>query len=253
MFRLVVVIVLLHCSSFPASAQHDKWRRVFTGEDFIVDMNPATLSFETGRTMLIQFRTVFSRTQSTTGNLKYKTSLETMEFNSRKRYRYREITLLDSANKAVLSYSTTEWKSFRVGGVTSRLFDAAFSLPPFGLWTVVGYRYGEAKRDGGAEPGPQVSPKGTRVNVDFFAADVGLERCSSLSYESHELGDSEFYGKLGISIDALGVNAAAGDAIILKCDSGEWAPPQSLILPFQSGTLLMLWKGVFIQLKRDRF
>ena len=86
--------------------------------------------------------------------------------------------------------------------------------------------------------------------LEFGEAAVGTERCSSPSYESHALADKDFYRKFGISLERLGVLATQGDALVLKCESHDWSPAQSLILPLPNGNLLLLWEGVFLELKK---
>ena len=257
MFRVIhlgVVALLLFPPLF-AQAQDDKWQRVFTGEDFFVDVNPATLSYQPGRILRLQFRTRLSKPEVLNDNARYQTRLETIEFRNDKRYRYCETRLLDSAGKTVGDYSSAsslEWKTFKRGGVTSRLFDAAISLAPFGRWRVTGYRYADEKAHGVSDSEELVGLNGTEVTFEFYGAAVGAERCASPSYESHPLRDNDFYLKLGISPESLGIPTTQGNGIVVKCESHDWAPPQSLILPLQSGRVLMLWKGVFLELKQKR-
>src|SRR5262249_41192787 len=117
---------------------------------------------------------------------------------------------------------------------------------------VVGSRYAEGKPQGDSDPEEVVSLKGTEVTFEFSVAAVGAKPCASPSYQSHPLADHDFFRKFGISLDALGVIARQRDAVVLKCESDDWAPPQSLILPLPTGNVLMLWKGVFLELKKRR-
>lgn len=247
-----VVILLLWCSVHVA-AQSDKWQRVFTGEDFIVDVKPSTLTYQPGRVVRLQFRTVLSKPEPLDGKLKYKTRFETIEFRSDKRYRYYETTLLDSADKTLATYPLShEWKTFRPGGIANRLYDAAISLASFGRWKVATYRYADGNPNGTPEPSELVKMSGTDVMLGFDSATVGSDRCSSPSYESHSLADKDYYRKFGISLETLGVVTTQGHAVVLKCESHDWSPAQSLILPLPSGNLLLLWKGVFLELKKRR-
>jgi hypothetical protein len=36
----------------------------------------------------------------------------------------------------------------------------------------------------------------------------------------------------------------------IKCERGGWQPPYSLLVKVRDGEMLMLWKGVFLVLKR---
>jgi hypothetical protein len=251
---LIVVFLLVSCLPPAAQAQLGKWRRVFTGEDFVVDVNPTSLSFEPGRVLRAQFRTILSKPE-TIGTTKYKTRLETIDFKTDRRYRYYETSLLDSAGKVVQSSepnSSQDWKFSKDGVVTERLFQAARSLPPLGLWKVVGYRYAEGTFKGTDEPPELTKLVGTLVRLDVDAAEVGMQRCSAPAYRSQGLTDDAFFHELGTSLAMLGVKETQVDTINLKCEKPEWSPPRSLILQLTSGRLLMLWKGVFLQLKKYR-
>ena len=257
MTSLTVALLLLFCLPASPQAQHEAWQRVFTGDEFTVDVNPTSLIFEP-HAFRAQFRTVFSTPEAISSNspVKYKTRVETIEFKTDKHYRYLEASLLDSAGRIVQSYPrnpSQDWKVFKDAGVTARLFDAARALPPLGHWTVIGYRYADGKPDEATEPRELAKLSGTSVTLDLDATAVGTERCSSPGYQSHSLTDKEFFIKQGISLDSLGVNATQAGAIVLECGTREWAPPRSLILPLPSGNMLMLWKGVFIELKKRRY
>ncbi len=255
MFRATYFLgtMVLLCWSLPVAAQSDKWQRVYTAEEFLVDLKPATLTYQPGRVVRLQFRTIFYQPESLDQNSKYKTRLETIEFRADKRYRYYETTFLDSFGKKLTSYSSSqEWKTFKPGGVTNRLYDAAISLSPFGHWTVTTYHYADEKPNVNSVAREPAKLNGTDVVIGLDEAAVGAERCHSPSYESHSLADSDFFSKFGISLERLGVVAAQGDAVILKCQTNDWAPSQSLILPLPTGNVLLLWKGVFLELKKGR-
>ncbi|HWP55701.1 MAG TPA: serine hydrolase domain-containing protein [Pyrinomonadaceae bacterium] len=248
------VVFLTLSWSLSVAAQADKWQRVYTAEEFIVDVKPSTLTYQPGGVLRLQFRTSFSKPEQLNGNSKYKTRLETIEFRADKRYRYYETVLLDATGKAVATYPLAQdWKTFKPGGVTNRLFDFGMSLPPFGYWNVTTYHYADGNpKDSDSESREITNFRGTDVILQFNGAAVGTERCSSPSYESHALADKDFYRKLGISLEPLGVVATQGDAVVLKCESHDWAPAPSLILPLPSGNMLLLWKGVFLELKKRR-
>ncbi len=259
MFRmtsLTVALLLLSCLPAPTQAQVETWQRVFTGDEFTVDVNPTSLTFEP-HILRAQFRTVFSKPETISRNSskKYKTRLETIEFKTDKHYRYCEASLLDSAGNIVQSYppnSAQDWKTIK-GVVTARLFGAARGLPPLGHWTVIGYRYADGKPGEATEPSELTKLIGTTVRLDVDTIAVGTRRCSSPIYRSHPLADEEFFPKQGISLDSLGVNATQAAAIVLECGTREGTPPRSLILPLPSGNMLMLWKGVFLELKKRRY
>jgi hypothetical protein len=253
---IIAVLLLLSCAPTPTQAQHERWQRVYTGEEFIVEINPESLNFEPGHTFRAQFRTVFSKPEPISRNstARYKIRLETVEFiATEKRYRYYETSLLEPAGVILQTSSSTssqDWRGFKDGGMMARLFAAARALPPLGRWTVIGHRYGDGRVDEATELDELARLNGTLVTLDVAVTAVGTERCSSPNYLSHPLADKEFFLKQGISLDSLGVKAIQAGGIVLECGTREWTPPRSLILALPSGNILMLWKGVFLELKK---
>lgn len=254
-----LIIWLLLCG-FPISicAQGDKeeWRRVYTGEDSVIDVRVGSITFETGHLLSVRFRTIFSKAESLKGQpeTKYKTRLETVEFKlPSSQYRYREISLLDSAGKTVWSAEpnlSEEWRAPKEGGMMTRLFEAARQLSPFGIWKVIDYRFAD---------GPPVdSPEfrrflGTRVRIHSDRAEVGTKICSLPAYQSRLVSDKEFHQQLGVSLAAVGIKENPAESIVVKCESNDWKPPQSLLVKLPEGGQLMLWQGVFLVLKKERY
>ena len=132
----ILVCALLFLLPCPALAQErDKWERVYTLEDATIAMNATKVEFGEGGTGRVQFRWNFSKPQSLGGpsDTKYKTRVETVEFNcNRRRYRLTAYTLLDGKGKVVLSKELLpeerEWKFVKAGGMMERLLAPACNL-----------------------------------------------------------------------------------------------------------------------------
>ena len=252
-----VVICLLSCFPIPILAQSEKdsWRRVYTGEESIIDVNASSLTFEAGHILRVRFRTILSKAESLNQSpgTKYKSRLETIEFKlTEKQYRLYDTSLLDAAGKAVQSYeanSSEDWKVLK-GMIMSRLFNAACELPPFGNWKVVAYRFGEGPPANAQEFSRLL---GTRVRLYFDQAEVGVKVCSLPAYQSEPVSNEEFFRKLGISLQSIGIKTNHADTIVVKCETNGWAPPQSLLVKLPEGGILMLWDGVFLVLKKERY
>lgn len=127
------LLFLLPCSAL--TQEKDKWERVYTLEDATIAMNAAKVEFGEGGLGRVQFRWNFSSPQSLGGDseTKYKTRVETVEFNcSRRRYRLTAFSLLDSKGKTVLSEELEpeerEWKFVKAGGMMERLLGPACKL-----------------------------------------------------------------------------------------------------------------------------
>lgn len=237
-------------------AQHtkDKWQRVYTGEESVIEINTASLSFQPDQILRVQFRTVLSHPETLPGTsgAKYKTRLETIDFKATGRYRPFETTLLDSSGKELQSYSTTdleEWRVPRAGGVTERLFNAARTLPPFGAWKVMDYRIADGKLER-AEASELEELIGVRVNLQFNRAEVAGDMCTLPSFEDKRSSNEEVRQELGIELKSIGIRGESAEMINISCSGSGWHPPRSLLVKVREGEMLMLWKGVFLVLKR---
>src|SRR6266516_760699 len=250
----VCILVSLPVSA-PAQSEKDRWQRVYTGEDSIIEVNTSSLSFEPKHILRVQFRTVFSKPENLQekSGTKYKTRLETIEFKLISGYRLYATSLLDATGKTVQSYqanSSEDWKVMKDGGIMQRMFHAAQELPTLGIWKVVAYRFGD-----GTPPSAQEFKRtlGTRVRLHFDRAEVGVKVCSSPDYQSKPATDHRIFQQLGISFESIGIKASRADTIVVKCESNDWAPPQSLLVNLLDGDMLMLWDGIFLVLKKERY
>ena len=232
----------------------DKWQRVYTGAESVIEINTSSLKFAPDYILRVQFRTVFSHAETLPGasGTKYKMRLETIDFKLNEgRYRISETSLLDSNGKELQWYSTgqmREWRVLKSGGVTEKLFIAARSLPPFGIWKVIAYRLADADPK---ETKPRELEKliGVRVNLQTNRAEVGEEICSLPAFEDKRASNEELFRELTVALKSIGVQESA-EMITISCKGSGWQPPQSLLVKVRDGEMLMLWEGVFLVLKR---
>ncbi|HEX8176047.1 MAG TPA: surface-adhesin E family protein [Pyrinomonadaceae bacterium] len=132
---LIYALIFLLPYSAAATQEKEKWERVYTLEDATIAMNSTKVELKGADLGRVQFRWNFSKPQPVGdgSEAKYKTRVETVEFNcSRRRYRLTAFTLLDSKGKAVLSKELTreelEWKFVKAGGMMERLLGPACRL-----------------------------------------------------------------------------------------------------------------------------
>ena len=137
LFATLIVCVL--CSpliSIQAQQAKTKWRRVYTAEESMIEINVSSLRLEPDRILRAEFRTILSKPENLEGSpqSKYKSRLETIDFKlNEKHYRLSETVLLDPNGKRLQSYTATPaevWRVLKEGGVMERLFNAARALPP---------------------------------------------------------------------------------------------------------------------------
>ena len=252
------LLACLLCGPVPLRAQQtkDKWQRVYTGDESVIEINVSSLRFQPDYILRVQFRTVMSHPETVAGSsgAKYKTRLETIDFKlDESRYSVFETSLLDSGGKELQSYATSEmrdWRAFKAGGITERLFYAACSLPPFGAWKVVAYR---SPNEDLSKSRPKELERliGIRVQLQSNRAVVGTGVCVLPAYEDKDSLSEDVYGELRNALTSIGMQAGAVDLIGIVCNRGAWRPPQSLFVRVRDGEMLMLWEGVFLVLKRD--
>jgi len=252
---LQLVLCVFIASTWSLTYAKDPWQRVYTGDDSIIELNSTTIKFEAGRVLRAQFRTVFSNAESTSGDrgVKYKTRLETIDFRlTDRRYRFIEIGLLDAAGKVIQTKTTDaseDWRTLKPGGVTERLFNAACSYPPLGVWKVIGYRFAE-----GDPKEPKTTPEldklvGARVNLQVNHAEVNNRVCTSPSFQDQ--AQEESLAQLGIDWKSIGIKREDARTINVRCEGSGWRSPQSLLIKDNNKEeMLMLWDGVFLVLKK---
>lgn len=255
-FCSTALLVLLLCGPGLVRAQQtkDKWQRVYTGEESVIEINTTSLKFEPDLILRVQFRTTYTKAETLPGtsDTKYKMRLEIIEFKlNETRYRISETSLLDSSGKELQWYSTSqmrEWRVLKQGGVTERLFAAARAQEPFGLWKVFAYKFVDPASD---KTKPEELEKliGARVNLQSHRAEVGGKICTSPAFEDKRSSNEDLFRELKVALKAIGAPDSA-EMITVSCKGSGWQPPRSLLVKVREGEMLMLWEGVFLVLKR---
>ena len=234
----------------------EPWLRVYTGDDSIIELNSSTARFTPGNILRAEFRTIFSSPESIGGGqgAKYKTRLETIDFRlTDRRYRHFEISLVDSSGKTIQTKTadgSEEWRPIKRGGITERLYNAAGLLTPFGKWQVVAYRFAEegTKEDKSPELKRLV---GVRVDLRVDRAQVSDKVCPSPSFEDKD-STADALRQFGIDWKSISIKPEDARTINVRCDAGGWQPSQSLLVKENNKEeMLMLWRGVFLVLRRS--
>jgi hypothetical protein len=254
-----ILITLLLASAFSCiqGQSKEKWQRVYTGEENIIDVNVFSSRLESDHILRVDFRTIVSKPQDLaagSGGSKYKSLIETIQFKlNENRYRLYETTWFDANGGQLRAYAATteDWRVLKAGGVMERLFNSARALPPFGSWKVVGYKF--AQQGPASKQDPNLEElMGTLVRLQPDRAEVGGKACSSVAYEDRQASNEELDRELGVRLESIGMNAEHAETTKVRCDGSGWAPPQSLIIKVKEGEMLMLWNGVFLVLKKER-
>jgi hypothetical protein len=251
--RAIAWIVIVFSSCFCVHAQtKDQWRRAYTDDHSVIDVNISSLTLETGHVLRVDFRTTLAKSENIAPqqSAKYKSRIETISFKlNQNRYRLVEIVWFDSKGARLTSSTSTaeDWRVLKQGGVMDKLFNSVRILPPFGSWKAVAYKFA----DGSANPDPQlIKLVGTRVRLQTNTAEVEAKVCSLVAYEDKRASREEL-NQLGVKLESLDIAGDYADTTKLTCEGGGWAPAQSLLLKVKEGEMLMLWNGVFLVLKRE--
>ena len=251
------LFVVLFASAFACgyAQSKDKWQRVYTGEESVIDINFSSSALEPEHILRADFRTILSKAENIAGTQeKYKSRIETIRFKlNENRYRLCDSAWFDVKGMKLYSTAPTaeDWRVLKQGGFMERLFNSASALTPFGSWKVVGYKFAEGSPTGRPEPSLE-KLVGMRVRFQTDRAEVGAKVCSSLAYEDHRASNEELHRKLDVRLESIGLNAEYAETTNLRCEATGWNPAQSLLIKVKEGEMLMLWDGVFLVLRRER-
>lgn len=250
---LIVGLVLSAGLGATAAAQDSpNWKRVYTGDGYSIDVNVASLAFDINQILRAEIRTVFDHEELRDG-VKSKTRLERVEYNLHENnYRIAQLVLLDASGKPVQTYNVevVVWKRLTRDGMMGRVLSVARAGLPFGKWKVASYRFaemGEQRKQSSEEFDLLI---GATVVLEGPFAQVQQAICGNPSYRSEHFTVTELSSKLGIDIKLPEVQSDRVDLIYVRCESDGWEPPQSMLVKLPEGRMLMLWKGVFLTLKR---
>jgi len=261
--RIIVMGAALALCLFAASIWNltqakDPWHRVYTGDGTIIELNSTTLRFGPANLLRAHFRTVFSNAESIPGDRgqKYKTRLETIDFRlTDRKYRFVEISLLDSGGKPIQTKTveaSEDWRVLKPGGITERLFTAACSFTPLGSWKVIAYRFAEGDPKETKSTPDLDRLIGASVYLNIDSAAVGNRVCNSPSFQDKDPAEDESLRHLGIVWKSIGIRREDARTIDVRCGGEGWQPARSLLVKDnKKEEMLMLWDGVFLVLKRS--
>lgn len=251
-FLSIVFFGLLAASGASAQDKGD-WKRVYTGDEYRIEVNVTSFEFDANGTLQGEIRTVLNKEEVLKDGAKSKTRLEKVEYRLRQRaYRSVQVVLLDSAGKQLQKkdLDTAVWKPLKPGAVMDRVLLAARPGLPFGKWKVASYRFAEGDEQTTEQSQELQRLIGASVWLEGEIAQVDQTVCQIPLYKSDHFSVRELAHKLGSDIKLPEVQSDQVDLIYVKCEGGGWRPPQSMLVKLPEGRMLMLWKGVFLTLKR---
>jgi hypothetical protein len=256
---IFIILAFLTMPALTGHAQNEanRWLRVFTEEESIIDIDRLSLALEQEQVIKAQFRTTFLRPKVVLGKsvIEFQARFDSIQFDVRKRrYRVTESKFLDASGKVVSSYASsaaTDWKPLW-GRTGNRLFNAASQLRPFGVWNVVSYRYASGEPASESDPVELKSLIGSQVLFKLDRVVAGKETCAAPRLEVRTVTDEEYARRIGSPLKAVGIHADKIDAVIINCEAEGASPSKTIMLRVADGKITMLWDGVFLELERAR-
>lgn len=240
-----------------AQNTEDRWLRVLTGEESIIDVDRSSLVLGANQ-ITARFRTQLLKPEPAPGksDVKYQTRIDIIRFDTnRSHYRIVESSFLDQSGKTVSSNSPDEANSWKpLWGRTGRLlFRSAKQLRPFGFWKVLSYRYASGEKGSDDDPRELTSLAGSYVQIEVDEVKIGSKRCREPQFDARTITNDEVVERIGTSLNSLGIQSPKLDAILLVCRNKNEFPQQTVMFR-QSGdrNALLLWDGVFLELERTK-
>jgi hypothetical protein len=245
---LLTILTLLGFLSVSASSQNlldlipersKEWKRLSTEQDSYTDVGVSSLVLEPHGILRATFRTRLSKLERAPEkpDVKYKTRLMTLQFDSRKdMYRIFETTLLDSSEKAVYEsgqLTTGAWKPTSGGAFLT----AASYLPPLGNWSVTS-----------SSDNQRNDVTGVSLVLERFQ--IGRTTCSLPSYESTSISREELAKLTGLAASKIQPSVEKVNVIKMTCDSLTLTSEIHYLIPRGVNRAILLSGGTLFSLQQ---
>lgn len=269
LFQIIIFpfLLLVFLYETPAFAQfvlhlpegNKEWKRISTDADAAIDVSTSSLNLESNGRIRATFR--FSLAKQETAyekpDAKYKTRLETIQFDARDdTYRIIETKLLDSRGKVVFESGldlNRPWKP--INSVTAgKFFSVAVGLSPLGAWSVVAARYPHGSPSPTEEDSPIDALKtNTMVSTRINKFEVGKKSCSTPTYEPSMIQADEFIKWTGFSLKDAGFSTDKVEAIKIKCETSQLVSEIHVLLLASATRATLLSGGVILDLEKLQY
>lgn len=246
-------IVLMVCAGqLTAQKPTGQWLRVQTGEDYRIEINRTSGSFDENGYVTATYRTIFDQAQTVEDKSRttYRVREDRIQFDTTGRYRFVNTDFLDSNEKSVATpRPDIGWRQMK-SKTSRKLFDAAIQLPPFGYWRIITYRYASGERASATDPPELKKLIGSEMQLEYSGVRVGETACEKPRFHGKSISTSEFEKLFGSSPVSIGLPNEDINALLIACGPRPDSQTRSFILrvPHEKG--LMLWDGVFLEVQR---
>ena len=252
-YSQVVSLLAIVCFATLIGAAQEKinWVRVKTGVDTI-HVDEASLRFRPDATgYSADFRTTLSEPEPLPGKngLKYKARIDTIEFG--KGYRILSTKFLDGNGAVVHSVEFGENAPWRAsfGSTVTAMAGVVRKLNPFGRWEVLDYRYASGESGSPDDDKELRDLPGSTLRFEPDFAFIGTRSYTISSIIGKTVSNADTKKYFDTSLATLGIEGDNLAAVRFTVKNGG-DPKQSFLLRVNSERAIMLWEGVFLELRR---
>jgi len=252
-FRLGSFSLIVCLGAVVGLAQEKReWVRVTTGADSTIHVDETSLTFRPDASgYSADFRTTLAEPEPVPSQaaLKYKARIDRIEFGQG--YRIVSTSFLDDNGKVVHtveSGSDAKWKP-AYGRTVGAMASVVTKLNPFGMWEVMEYRYATGETGGPNDDRELRELRGSRLEFGPSSASVGGKRYSVKSFEGKTVTNADAKKLFDTSLAAIGIEGDNLAAVRFMIQNGGDSK-QSFLLRISPERAVMLWSGVFLELRR---
>ena len=243
---------IVFLAALAATAQEKKdWVRVKTGVDTI-HVDETSLAFRPDATgYSADFRTTLAEAEPVPAKkgLKYKARIDKIEFGQG--YRVLSTKFLDGNGAVVHSLEFGDDAPWRVsfGDTAAAMSSVVRKLNPFGAWEVLEYRYATGEAGSPTDDKELRDLPGSRIQFEPGTASVGGNRYNVSSLVGKTVSNADAKKYFDTSLAALGIEGDNLPAVRFTVKNGG-EPSHSFLLRVNPERAIMLWAGVFLELRR---
>lgn len=250
--RVGSFFAIIFLATFVEHAQEKKdWVRVKTGVDTI-HVDETSLAFRPDATgYSADFRTTLADAEPVPAQIgfKYKARIDRIEFGQG--YRILSTKFLDGSGTVVHSIEFGDDAPWRrsFGDTAAAMSSVVRKLNPFGAWEVMEYRYATGEAGSPDDDRELRVLPGSRIQFEPGTASVGGNRYDVSSMVGKTVSNADAKKYFDTSLAALGIEGDNLAAVRFTVKNGG-EPKQSFLLRVNPERAIMLWEGVFLELRR---
>jgi hypothetical protein len=250
--RFGSILSVICVATLIATAQEKKnWVRVKTGVDTI-HVDETSLTFRPDASgYSADYRTTLAEPEPVPAKkgLNYAARIDKIEFGQG--YRILSTKFLNHNGVVVHSLEFGDNAPWRqsFGDTAAAMSSVVRKLNPFGAWEVLEYRYATGEAGSPNDDKELRDLPGSRIQFEPSTASVGGSRYNISSLVGKTVSNADAKKYFDTSLAALGIEGDNLPAVRFTVTNGG-EPSQSFLLRVNPERAIMLWEGVFLELRR---